>query len=175
MTAWRNPRDKQVAVELFGALCATDLLTQHRDAPAPISFGRLYSFATGADSADDPDLRQALRDNPRLCQDLDRLLESTALCRFPRVAAASSGAVESREEKGFRITLHPSRAEAGQVYLLIRLQEPIAPRTLIVRRGNTYEKHALPEARDGVIQVLTEEGSPLVRAVRDIGTEIFLS
>ncbi|MBF0336181.1 MAG: hypothetical protein HQL40_21530 [Alphaproteobacteria bacterium] len=139
------------------------------------SFGELWAFATGEAEMSD-DLRRALDTDRRLAGDLDHLIERTALYRFPRVAAASSGAVETRDGEGFRIRLRPSRANVEHTYVSIEvaaeLDEP--PLALLAKGPGRWIKLPLPDAIDGVIQILVDSGSELVHALRDVHTEVYI-
>lgn len=139
------------------------------------SFGELWAFAAG-DAEMSDGLRHALASDRRLAGDLDHLVERTALYRFPRVAAASSGDVDTRDGEGFRIRLRPSRANRQHTYVSIEvapeLDEP--PFALLAKGPGRWVKLALPDAIDGVIQILVDSGSELVQALRDVHTEVYL-
>ena len=97
--------------------------------------------------------------------------------RCPRSAAAGTKALENRQGQGFAIRLRPSRAEPSQVYVMIELLDPgaEAPKALfIARHPKGLLKQALPEARGGMVQLLAEVESDLIRALRDPGSEVFL-
>jgi hypothetical protein len=183
MGTWNGftPKQKAAAAEMFGALSALDTLNDSLDdageRPRRIGFSDLYAYATRADSVMDDTLRRALDENQRLRQDLHCLLGKGAIHHFPRVAAASSGAVENREGDGFRIRLKQSRAVDTQTYVIIELAEgqTDTPTTLFVGNPDKeYVKQALPEAQDRTIQLLVESDSELVAALRDVQMEVFL-
>jgi hypothetical protein len=183
MTTWNIFTSKQkMAVELaFDALSTMDGITDRRDTfkggIQRIGFSDLYSFVTSSDSMMDEKLERALEQDGRLRGELDRLLERTAVYRFPKLAAASSGKADHRGGEGFLIRLKQSRAEQTQTYVIIELAPdfPEAPKILFLRSApDRYIKHPLPEAHDGVIQVLAEEDSDLVRALRKVDTEVSL-
>ena len=165
----------------FDALSTTDMITDRSDASEvgtrKIGFSDLYSFATCLDGVIDEELERALEQDDRLRGDLDRLLDRTAVYLFPRLAAASSGKVDHRGGEGFLIRLEQSRAEKTQTYVIIELAPdlPEAPKVLFLRSApDSYIKYPLPAAHDGVIQVLAEEDSNLVRALRKVDTEVSL-
>lgn len=180
-SAWRNlgPRQRQAAARMFEALDTVDTIRESVASAASrrIGFGDLYAFASDPDRPMSSELVEALRADRRLEEDLVRLLDRTAVYRFPRAAAASSGPVARRDGELFRIALRPSRAEPSQVYIVIELVDlDAAPPQLIYvcRRGRPCEKHRLPVAHDGAIQILADANSPLVQALRDGGAEVFL-
>ena len=109
--------------------------------------------------------------------DLRRLLEKPAILRLPRVAAASAGVIMSRDGEGCRIRFQRSRAEPRQTYVIIELDhDQGTPRTTLFTcdSENRCRKFPVPEAREGVVQMLLDEDSELLRALLDIKTEIFI-
>ncbi len=140
-----------------------------------IAFSRLYAYATGS-RAEDPGVEAALARDGALRKDFQRLLERAAVYYVPQVAAASSGRVSVREGAGCRIRLEPSKAEAGQVYVIVELADKAAqPMTMFVVDGDGQTlRLPLPAARDGVIQILAAEGSELVTALGDLKSEVYL-
>lgn len=182
MATWKSmkPAQKAVAGQVFDALSTLDTLTDKDgtgEEAKGVGFSELYSFATDPVRIMDNRLRTALSGNPRLREDLDRILDNTAIYHFPMVAAASSGEVESRDGEGFTIKLRQSRAESSQTYVMIELDETnkAQPSTLFVRDAeNDYGKYPLPEPQGGVIQLLVESDSDLVKALRDVHTEVFI-
>mgnify|MGYP001387565028 CR=1 FL=1 len=140
-----------------------------------IAFNRLYAYASGARD-EDPEVEAALARDGGLRKDFQRLLERVAPYYMPQVAAASTGPISERVGAGCRIRLEPSKAEAGQIYVIVELADKTAqPVTLFVvdDQGQT-QRLALPAARDGVIQILAAEGSELVSALGHIKSEVYL-
>lgn len=182
MATWKtlNAEQKAAAGQLFEALSTLDTLTDpmaRSERSRDVGFADLYAYATEPDHLMDEHLRRALELDARLRGDLDRILENTAVYRFPRVAAASAGEIDRREGEGFTIRLRRSRAEEGQTYVIIEVREAgrEAPSTLFVcGAGHAYGKFPLPPAQDGVIQLLSESDSDLVKALRDVHTEVFI-
>lgn len=167
----------------FDALLKLDALRHRVDAetavPRPVPLSRLYDYASDIRRDNDAWLERALAGDPRLAADLRLLLGQTAIRHLPRAAAASSGPVRERHGEGCRVRLQPSRAEPGQTYVIIEMipgGEPApAPRAFFVcDAGNNCRRYTLPEARDGIVQLLAEARSDLVRALEDIRTEIYL-
>ena len=182
--AWKSltPTQKRAAEEAFATLSAFDDLTagakakDEEGAESPIGFGDVYAFATGLEQPTQA-LREALLRDRRLRSALDRLLDKTALYRFPKVAAASSGVVEGREGENYRIRLKVSKAAPRQTYVIIELQDPasIPPSAILLSKpGGEYDVHPLPAPDDGVIQILADSDSALLTALRNVDTEVSL-
>lgn len=182
MATWKtmNAGQKAVAERLFDALSTVDALTDpeaRAEASPGVAFADLYAYATEPDRGMDERLRRALASNARLRADLDRILDNTTLYRFPRVAAASAGEIDQREGEGFTIRLRCSRAAENQTYVIIEIHDAgrETPSTLFIcGAGHAYGKFPLPPAQDGVIQLLSETDSDLVKALRDVHTEVFI-
>ncbi len=180
-TGWHdfNPRQRHKAEDVFHALSMVDAIVEgiEEERPRRAGFTDLYAFATNPDREMSPTLSLAFAQDPSLEGDLLRILERTARYQFPKVAAASSGSVARRDGDQYRILLRPSRADPMQVYVVIELGDIMAapPRTLYVcRPGCRCEKHRLPVAHDGTIQILADSGSSLVEGLQDNRAEVFL-
>ena len=166
------------AGDVVEALTVLDALDGPTAAARPVPFSELYAYATDPERRPRPELLDALAASPRLRADLHRLLANAAVVRLPRVAAASTGAIKEREGDGCRIEFRASRADAGQVYVIISLEKkaPKTPATLIIcdPKGRCV-KVALPAAREGRIQLLLDAESDIANGLRDISTEVYLS
>ena len=166
------------AEDVVEALTMLDALSRPTAAAKPVSFSKLYAYATDPERRPHPELLNALAANPHLRADLRRLLGNTAIVHLPQVAAASTGAITERDADGCHIEFRASRADAGQVYVIINLEKktPRAPSTLIIcdPEGRCV-KVALPAARDGRIQLLVDAESDIANSLRDISTEVYLS
>jgi len=180
---WKSftPAEQIQVRQAFDALSTLDGLRSPPEPQAaraePMSFSKLYALAMDPEREIGEEMREALAADPRLRKDLHRLLSKAALYRLPPLAAASSGPIAERGGEGFAITLHPSRAEPSQVYVLIELEETRrdTPEMLFVcAGGGCYFKLALPEAQGRRIQVLAEMESELVRALQNAESEVFL-
>lgn len=174
-----TPQQKQAAEQIFDALTTMDAVcdTIEEDRPRAVGFSDIYAFATNPDIEMTAALENALRDSVQLENDLMRLLDRTARYRFPKAAAASTGAIASRDGDLYRISLRPSRADSNQFYVVIDLSDVAArpPQTLYVcRPGRPCEKHRLPVAHDGTIQILADSESSLVEGLQDHAAEVFL-
>jgi len=180
--SWKslNAEEKQAVEEAFTALSIFDDLGN--GAKAEDGWGRtfgfrdIYAFATGLEAPTNA-LREALLRDRRLRSDLDYLLDKVSLYRFPKVAAASSGAVEGRTGENYRIRLKVSRAAPEQTYVIIEFDDPTVkvPAALFFRKPDgEYGVHPLPEPKDGAIQILADSGSGLVTAISNVDTEVYL-
>ena len=176
-----GPKGFGPAEEIFSALLNQDMLLDRElgpNATPHIAFSRLYAYALDADAELDQEIGQAITKDPRLARDFDRLLNKTSMHRLPQVIAASSGGISYREGRGCRINFRESQANPNQIFVIIELEDKAAaaPRLLFVKTAaDSFQKFPLPEAVDGIIQVLEESGSDLVMGLRNIDTEIFLS
>lgn len=150
--------------------------TQETADPA-VSFHEIYQFATDPDATAGPVLSLALATSDRVRADLHRLLCRTAPMQPTARAAASSGAITTRQGSGFEMTLRESRADRGQIYLIIRLGEfsQPSPTTLfVINHGAACRKVPLPAPSDGVIQMLLDVTSDLAASLCDPKTDVFL-
>ena len=180
MGAWKNLNDRQkhAAESLFDAFATVDILTgSERPTERRVGHADLYAYATRPERGMDETLRHALDTDPALRRDLDRMIDRQAIYHFPRVAAASSGAVKEREGEGFKIRFRESKAAEGQTYVIIEIEDPAsaAPRSLFLcGTDKHYGKIELPDEQDGVIQLLLDNDSEALMALRDVKTEIFI-
>ena len=183
MKMWSEytPREQTVAHRLFEAMQVRDALMEGpvSSAVMPLGLEELYAYATGGLAADAIGrVDQALRHRPRRLRDLDRLLDRIAPFRLPQAAAAAGGEMDRREGPGVEIRWKGSSGDPGQTYLLLRLldMEQPAPRALIVRQGESgIVREELPEAVDRVIQLVVASDGPLMVALRDWSTRIYLA
>jgi hypothetical protein len=182
MVTWNelSKRQRQAAEQTFDALETIDALTASQSeegAAKSVGFADVYAFATGLNTAKDQDVRLALLRKPKLRQAFDAFLDQAAVYHFPRVASASTGDVETRDGDGFKIKLKRSKAVESQCYVIIDVDPNlgIEPRALFVKSiDGGIEKVVLPEDGAGNFQILSEWESDLVRALRDVKTEVYL-
>lgn len=182
-TPWNSMSkdEKQATTALFDALSVMDALDGHGNGAEkkrkPVGFTDLYEYAHNPNGIMSAALGSALIHNASLRRDLDQLIDRMSVYHFPKAAAASSGALESREGSGYKIRLKASRADEGQLYVIIEisnLDEP-QPESLIVKlEDGRYIKQTLPEGINGTYQLLLETNADMVVALRDIKTEVFL-
>lgn len=180
MVTWSQLDDKhqRAAETLFCALSAAHHLQDEDAGEKAISFLELRRFVNHPDQPISQELADALLTTPRLQRDLNRLIREKSLCYFPRQAAADSGELISREANGFQVHVHPSQVEQTQMFVLIHLAagKKVVPKTMfILKSGRPPVKRVLPPPQDGVIQLLEDAETDLVRALKDLDTEIYLN
>lgn len=181
---WKDmgPKEREAAERAFEMLSHYDGLTramrQEETGEAGPSFAALYRYATDPQAMLNPQQSRALARDLKLQDALERLLAKNSIYHFPRVAAASTGTVEERDGDGFNIKLKQSRADAGQVYIILTLESHIEeqPSCLMMKREDgSYLKQPLPEdIDDGVAQMLEAADSDIVKALQDVKTELYL-
>jgi len=180
-TRWNSlsPEQKKLAEAAFDARETVDRLSgaAAEGATPAVGVQALFDYATKPEAAGDRAVIDALASNPRLRADLDRILERTALYRFPLAAAASSGAVTQRDGEGYRIELRVSKAAPDQTYVSVALGAGVTaePRVMFVQPPDGAPvKQELGAPVGGTIQILAKSDSDLVRALKDPQTEVYL-
>lgn len=184
MTAtWDRMTDKgrALAAATFEALTLLDDIhdrSAERQSPKNrcCGFTALYAYACDPAMPLSAKLAAALHVDAQLAADLKRLLAKECLFQASRQAAASSGGAERRRGPGFTLDIRPSRAEATQVYVVIRLiAHGERPDTLFVtRRESDFLKQPLPVAPGDTFQLLFDADAAIIRALRDPQSEVFL-
>jgi hypothetical protein len=175
-----SDEEKQMAEAAFSALSLRDPLREPGEADeSHRRFGLSDLYAYVKDPAYDPgpDFAAALEREPRLRGNLDHLLEHGAICRFGLAEVASTGTIEHREEGPYSIHLQESHAIEGRIIVVIELSESAeaTPATIFAQRpdGRCY-KLTLPEAQNARIQLLVDEDSAMVAALRDPNATVIL-
>lgn len=146
-----------------------------------LPFSALHAYACDPSYALSETHRARLAADPRAQDDLSRLMARTAFAYIPRRAAAASETpstdVVRRETAQAGITLTPSRADAAHVYLIITLSDADAtpPTRLTLKdRVGVFTDFDLGPFSAGRVQLLLAEEDPVIIALRDIETEVFL-
>ncbi len=137
----------------------------------------LWAHVTGAAPIPRGELAAALLADPGLREALTGLMERSALATGPRVAAASTAErVTERSGDGFRLRLLPAQGATDQTWVMIELDRPDpAPSRLTAQPADgPPESVALDPPVDGLVQMLAETSSALVRALADPATTVFL-
>ena len=118
-----NPLSDQEMTLVRNALDAVELTDQMLASAenATVSFAEIYAYATNPEIEPSAWLLQALSEDGRVRRDFDALLRNTSQYFLPQVAAASSGDVSTREIDGCKITFRSSRADADQIFVIIKL------------------------------------------------------
>jgi hypothetical protein len=169
-----SDRDAGMGAVVFDAI--QSLRGRENVSNGPITVQELYSYI---DENEDRENRveEELGRSLELSRDLRLLLERATNYSIPQVAAASSEIVEERLGEGCIIRIRPSTAEPLQTYILIELvgNQPVVPRALFVCQPNGQcTKFSLTYPKENIIQLLVENGSPLLMNLQDLDTEIFL-
>lgn len=159
------------AVEWAGAETGTE-------PGARVPFARLYAALHGGGPLPH-EVSAALRGDRGLRDDFALLLERCARQHLPRAAAAAGREdLRRREAGGFVVRLVASRAGDDQVYLLVELPAETradAPERLVVRTADgEFLKQALPSPEARTIRLVMAADDPLVRAVSEPASEVFL-
>lgn len=176
---WRDlgPDGEATAEAAFVALETAATLARPAGV-APPAPSVLWAHLTGAAPLPPATLAAALLAFPASRACLAGLLERAALAVGARVAAAATDAqVTERSGDGFRLRLLPARGAAGQTWIVIALDGvELSPSRLTALRpeGGSPVSVALEPPVDGVVQLLAETDSELVRAVGDPASTVFL-
>ncbi len=162
------------ALDALGAV--DDVLLPPRSALAKAAPSALYAYVTDPGYEPDDNLRRLLEADAGAQADVQRMVENTAIYHMPRMAAASSGEISSREASGCRIVFRPSRADAEQIYAIVEIADTDArPTMLFVKHPDgRLDRLELPDFRDGRAQLLLERGAPAARGLMDINTEVYV-
>lgn len=170
-----TPKDKEAAQSEFRALDQADALMQAHG--GGVSPSRLWAYAQGdlVDGCDD--VERALDQNPAMRKAYRDMVRGAALFTFPEAMAAADGdTLPERSGQGCKLSLKPSRAEESQLYLIVELKDTSKTPKALVVSGEDDHTHQmpLPPSRDGIIQVIVEKNSDIVRALKDPKSEAYL-
>ncbi len=170
-----NPKDKEAAQAEFRALSqAQDLMDAQGGGIAP---SRLWGYAQGNLQGDVNDVERALDQNPAMRKVYRNMLRGAAMFVLPEaMAAADADTLPERTGQGCKLSLKPSRAEESQLYLIVELADTSkTPKALVVSSEDdrTHQMN-LPPSRDGIIQVIVEKNSDIVRLLKDPKSEAYL-
>ena len=178
MTAWssRDSDERHRLARRFAVRAFVENATNwdREEVTAGIPFPRLYDSVRGT-GALGAEIAAALLADSDLRADFDLLLERTARHHLPRAAVASSGELDRRETGGLVVKLVHSRADPAQVYVLIEAEGDRDETALIVRTPvGKYLKELLPPPDGGTIRLLKSAENPIIKALRDPASEVFL-
>lgn len=172
--------DGQAAVEAaFVALETAATLGRRGSAAGTgwLSPTALWAHVTGAAEIPQARLAAALLENPGLRETLAGLLARAALSVGPRMAAAASDRpIDERGGDGFRLRLLPARGAVDQTWIMIALDrtEPAPARLIVLPLIGPPHTVPLDPPVGGVVQLLAEAGSDLVRVLADPASTLFL-
>ncbi len=142
-----------------------------------LPFSMLHAYASDPSFDASDSFRMRLAADARAQDDLSRLMARIAFAHMPRQAAAASTDVVRREAAQATLTLTLSRADDAQVYVIITLSnaEVKAPMRLTLKdRTGAFTDFDLGPFSAGRVQLLLRDDDPIVTALRDAETEVFL-
>jgi len=164
------------AEALFCALDTLDHCLQPPEEAQQIrqtpSFHSLFSYVTQA-HAQPPEGVQTLESQVII----KRLLQHHGRFHFPLAAAASSGAILTREVNGLHISLRPSLNAANHVYLILESEEDMIekPESLFIIQPDTdIIRFALSEFEDGYMQILLTDDHGVVKGLHHHESQVIV-
>ena len=164
--------------EAQDGLTATGTTEEMRATRIPIS--RLYAAATHPRATMPADLASAMLRQPRLRQIYRDFLARGATYYVPEAMAASTEDLPDRNIKGCRIRFENSRAELDQIYVIVELDDPVpkpedAPSALVFCDSENFSVCLeLTGWRNGVVQLIVERSSEILRLARDPRSTAYL-
>lgn len=169
---------KDQMARLFDVMTAADDLvfeddraTEESPQSNSVRIDDLYVLATRPNSAVPPHVAEALRDSPKLQDDLDHIVKQVSISQFDVAVAADTGAITDRESEFFHLRIRPTQRRPDQVYLVVLRKDGATvpdPRKLLARRADgTVVGIALPETEDGVSQLLLNADDAIALAIGD--------
>ena len=142
-----------------------------------LSLGDIYKFVTGRMFINTRELNTQLKNNNVLKDHLSNLLNQLNLCHLPRLAAASSGVIETREGDDFKLKMMTSLSDPDQIFVTIELHRTKSrrPSSLVVKSPqNNFYTGSLQEFESTIFQLIEGAESPLITALKDPGSEVYL-
>ncbi|MGF1551507.1 MAG: hypothetical protein ACFBWO_03265 [Paracoccaceae bacterium] len=112
-------------------------------------------------------VRAAAAVDPATARAFAAAVRRASVAVFEEVRAADSGALERRRAGVWTIEVRPSTKRPGRVFVTIEVPQGRTPPRLIAAEFGETLVRPLPVAQDGVVQIVTDESDPLVRAIRD--------
>jgi hypothetical protein len=148
----------QRADKLYAARSA---LAEARRPTRRLGIAEIVQFLSDPSRSLTAEEQRALVTDPRLRADYRRLKAQATTFELPALAAASSGAVDTRRFEGGSVRIHPSRVP-GQIYVVLRFTWPAgAPRMMLLESAEGHlVKRALPSAdQQGEVMMVLNERS----------------
>ena len=181
MMDFRMPDDNEMEQlrEIFHKKSLIRELTaslDHRETSGGISSSRLYAYVTSS-SGVDKELELKVQENENLRHLYWNIVGQMARYRLPEAMAASSEEYPVRHGDSCTIRMEPSRAEPDQIYVIIEITGDVdqAPRSMFVcGEDKTCARFELPELKDGIVQLISDRQSRLIKLLMDPRTEAFL-
>ncbi len=142
-----------------------------------ISLSDIYNYIKTAPGFDE-NIEKHVRSNINLWRIYKKIISETAICHLPEAMAAST--VEFpfvRHGDDWTVTIELARAEPNQVYVILEISKSInqTPKSIFFFKGDeTHPRWELPEVNDGVIQLISDRHSDLVKLLMDPKSEAYL-
>ena len=166
---WQGLQDpaRETARSVFAALDGARALTDATAPPRP-SLSAIWSALVSG---------RPLPPGIVMDGDLDALLADAAVIAMPRQAAAATepDGVDRRAE-GAQVRITPSRGGPGQSYLTVTFEDPTvgATRLIAVTDGAAPLEIPLPPSVAGAAQVLLDNADPILVALADPDSRLYL-
>ena len=140
------------------------------------AFSEVVAYARGDGKLSLP-LARALKSDVEIRLALQRLLSQTAQVQFVNRAAASSANELSWTTDQGSISLHRSRAQIDQVYVLIELTKPYktVTRLIAMARDGRIADITLDTAIMGVIRILAYQSEDVVQILETVDCRVYLT
>jgi hypothetical protein len=156
---------------------AQTLLQPQEHRSTRMAASRLYAASRGGETS--RELEAVLASSRAARAVYRRAVADGARFSLPEARAASSRHTAARHGEGCRIRIERSRAEPDQFYVVVELakETPAAasPTSLIVcDSDDRCQRFPLPPVRDGIAQIIAEDGSDLMRLIGDPTTRVYL-
>jgi len=170
-----------VALQMSRALNAAGAREQSSDnIQRPVFIGELVHYIRGSENVDELRITEQLGRDLALRRLFDQLLEGTRVAVAPAQAqAASDETMEQRSTRTFTLTFKRSRANSGQVYILLtvlpeaKLEDGYCPVILASQSTNT-KRLCFPSLKDHNTQVLRSADHEAVKLVQNPEAELSL-
>jgi len=166
--------------DTFNSLSWEEILGSSNDTKqksGSLSLSEIYNYIKTA-SIPDENIEKTIRSNINLWKFYKRAISETAIIRMPEAMAASSQELPfTRHGKDWTLTIELSRAEPQQVYIIFKLLKNINPAPSSIfffKNDQTPPRWELPEMHEGVIQIISDRNSDLVKLLMDPKTEAYL-
>jgi hypothetical protein len=174
-----NEEDRKTARQRFAEYEVHDgLISVDAVEAAPrVAISRLYAVAANPGAAMPADVAAAMLRRPRLRAVHRDLLARAAMFHIPEAMAASTDDLTVRAGNGCRIRFEDSRAEPDQIYVIVELDDPegAPPSGLVFCDAENFcVSLELTGWRNGVVQLIVERDSDILRLARDPKSTAYL-
>lgn len=147
--------------------------------PSAVTASHILNYARGAFLANQAQVEHAIANDLRWRQLYSKALKTGRFSYAPKVAAASDGQLSERQGDGYSLRWRSSRAEAGQVYLMLSVDaeqeyEGGSELVLHVLTEHQAARCSFPALHDGRSQVVIESQDLLLALLTNKDAELFL-